>query len=125
MNNQGSDRDRRDARSDEAHTDPIGFSVDEGSDFHRRMQGHPQRREPHPRASRNVDREPDREAERGAVPQEVGRSRAASRKDRAASSRKRRGRLVALVLGLVLIVAVAGGGYFAVNKFGNRTTPAS
>ncbi|MGB6274908.1 MAG: aminodeoxychorismate lyase, partial [Rhodococcus sp. (in: high G+C Gram-positive bacteria)] len=92
MNNQGPDRDRRDARSDEAHTDPIGYSVDEGSEFDRRMQGHPQRQEPHPRASRNADREA--EAGPGAVPQEVGRSRAASRKDRAASSRKRRGRLV-------------------------------
>jgi UPF0755 protein len=123
VNYQGPDRDRRDSRADEAHTDPIGYSVDEGSEFHRSLHGHPQRQEPHPRASRHGDREPDREAERPAVPQEVGRSRAASRKDRAASSRKRRGRLVAAVLGLVLIVAVAGGGYFAVNKFGNRTTP--
>ncbi|WP_415974729.1 endolytic transglycosylase MltG [Rhodococcus sp. 077-4] len=123
MNYQGSDRDRRDARSDEAHTDPIGYRVDEGSDFHRSVHGHPQRQEPHPRASRNADRGLDDEAGRGAVPQEVGRSRAAVRRDRAATSRKRRGRAIAAVLGLLVVLAVAGGGYFAVNKFGDRTTP--
>ncbi|KQU47762.1 aminodeoxychorismate lyase [Rhodococcus sp. Leaf278] len=126
MNNHGSfDRDRRHARSDEAHTDPIGYRVDEGSDFDRRMHGRPhppQRHEPHPTPAPGADRSlPD--AERDAEPREVGRSRAASRKDRAASTRKRRGRIVALVLGLALIVAVAGGGYFAVSKFSNRTTP--
>ena len=131
MNNHGSfDRDRRHARSDEAHTDPIGYRVDEGSEFDRRMQGRPRpprRHEPHPTPASGVDRERDRPARSDsdveAEPHQVGRSRSASRKDRAASTRKRRGRIVASVLGLLLIVAVAGGGYFAVNKFSNRTTP--
>ncbi|OZE85486.1 aminodeoxychorismate lyase [Rhodococcoides fascians] len=130
MSNHGSDdRGRRRVAPDEAHTDPIGYRVDEGSEFHRSMNRSrpPQRSEPHTQGTRRADREagggPAVDPDAGAMPQAVGRSRAAGRRERTASSRKRRGRVVALVLGLLLIVAVAGGGYFAVNKFGNRTTP--
>ncbi|AYJ49631.1 endolytic transglycosylase MltG [Rhodococcus sp. P1Y] len=76
---------------DEAHTDPIGYRTDEGSEFHR--------------------------AVHRSEPQEVGRSRAHSRRQRVASTRKKRGRFVGLVLGLVVVLAIAGGGYFVYDKF--------
>lgn len=76
--------------ADEAHTDPIGYRVDEGSEFHH--------------------------AVRSDGPQQVGRSRAQVRQDRAAAQRKRRGRTVGLALGLILVLAVAGGGWFVFDR---------
>lgn len=83
--------------TDEAHTDPIGYPVGRGSEFDRAV---------------NDDR---RSREVG--PREVGRTRAQTRQERAARSRKKRGRFVGLALGLVLVLAVAGGGYFAYDRF--------
>lgn len=76
---------------DEAHTDPIGYRTDEGSEFHR--------------------------AVHRSAPREVGRSRAQTRRARAATSRRKRGRLIGVVLGLVVVLAVAGGGYFVFDRF--------
>lgn len=87
---------------DEAHTDPIGYPVGEGSQFHRAVHG---------QGTRSGDADT-----RDVGPREVGRSRAQTRKDRAARSRKKRGRVVGTVLGLVVILAIAGGGYFVYDK---------
>lgn len=72
---------------DEAHTDPIGYSAGEGSEFHR--------------------------AVHGAAPEQVGRTRAQVRAERSARSRRKRGRFVGLILGVLVLAVVAVGGYFA------------
>ncbi|WP_174565301.1 endolytic transglycosylase MltG [Rhodococcoides yunnanense] len=95
MNNHGSTDRGRYLDEDEAHTDPIGYPVGEGSEFHRAVHS------------------------RG--PREVGRSRSQVRQDRAAAKRKRRGRTVGLVLGLVLVVVVAGGGYYVFDRMTGGT----
>lgn len=104
----------------------------------------PHRSEPHPGAPHPSARRPPRPAEPNhdepryveqnydaqnydepryddepgdAVPQEVGVSRADRRRDKAAASRRRRGRTIGVVLALVLILAVAGGGYVLFDKF--------
>ena len=81
---------------DEAHTDPIGYPTGEGSEFHRAVH--------------------EGAAPRG-VPREVGRSRAQTRHARKAGSRRKRGRIVGATLGLILILVLAGGGYFVYDKF--------
>lgn len=75
---------------DEAHTDPIGYRTGEGSDFHR--------------------------AVHGAQPERVGRSRAQTRQARAAVSRRKRGRVLGVVLGLIVVLIVAGGGFFVFDR---------
>ncbi|SNS23242.1 endolytic transglycosylase MltG [Rhodococcoides kyotonense] len=80
----------RERYEDELHTDPIGYRSDEGSEFHR--------------------------AVHGSGPREVGRSRAQVRQERAARKRKRRGRTIGLVLGLIVVVAAVGGGYAVFDR---------
>lgn len=115
---------------DDAHTDPIGYRVGEGTEFHRAVHGsdprdtpprRDRRHEAEPRAARQQEPEPraarrsDAEAA-GAGPREVGRSRAKTRQARAAKTRRRRGRIVGLVLGLVVLLALAGGGYYVFDR---------
>ncbi len=75
---------------DEALTDPIGYPVDEDSEFFR--------------------------AVNSVGPQEVGRTRSESREQRAAKSRRRRGRSFTLTLSLVFLLAIAGGGYYVFDR---------
>ncbi|MGB7382122.1 MAG: aminodeoxychorismate lyase, partial [Rhodococcus sp. (in: high G+C Gram-positive bacteria)] len=80
----------------DAHTDPIGYSVGQGSEFDRAVVAG----EPRPtRRAQNIRR-------------------------RAARSRKRRGQLIGAVLGLVLLVAVASGGYFVFDRLSGGPAPA-
>lgn len=91
MNNQRSTDRGKYEYEDEALTDPIGYRVDEGSEFH--------------------------DAVTRGVPQEVGRSRAEVRHDRSARKRKRRGRKVGLALGMILVIVIAVGGFFVYDRF--------
>lgn len=71
----------------EAHTDPIGYSTGEGSEFDRAI---------------NED--------------EPNRTGAESPRQRAARSRKKRGRIIGAALGLVLFLAIAGGGFYVFDR---------
>ncbi|MGA9871779.1 MAG: endolytic transglycosylase MltG [Rhodococcus sp. (in: high G+C Gram-positive bacteria)] len=112
---------------DEAHTDPIGYRVDEGSEFHNAVHG----AAVHGAAVHGaavhgpavqraaVDRDSTDMAGahgRDAGPREVGQSRAESRQVRAARTRRKRGRVVGLALGLILVLVLAGGGWFVYDR---------
>ncbi len=71
----------------EAHTDPIGYSTGEGSEFDRALNG-----------------------------DEGDRTGGESPRQRAARSRRKRGRIIGASLALVLLLAIAGGGYFVFDK---------
>lgn len=90
---------------DEAHTDPIGYSTGEGSQFDRVVNGDGRPREDRRGGGHRGERRTERSTRSGR-----------NRSERAARSRRRRGRVIGMALGLVLLVAVAGGGYYLFDR---------